>query len=70
LYGFEVATERSEPRPIQARFHLSRVSHQVNAVLEQYGHRVTMLVESRVGYRIYEDTFQVIAEPFSDTQTG
>ena len=49
--------------------HLARM-HQVNAVLEQYGHRVTMLVESRVGYRIYEDTFQVIAEPFSDTKTG
>jgi len=49
--------------------HLARM-HQINAVLEQYGHRITMLAESRVGYRIYEDTFQVIAEPFSDTQTG
>jgi hypothetical protein len=49
--------------------HLARM-HQINAVLEKYGHPVTMVVESRVGYRIYEDTFQVIAEPFSDTKTG
>jgi len=49
--------------------HLARM-HQVNTVLEQYGHRVRMLVESRVGYVIYEDAFQVVAEPFSDTQTG
>lgn len=49
--------------------HLARM-HQINAVLEQYGYRVTMLVESRVGYRVYEDAFQVVAEPFSDTQTG
>jgi hypothetical protein len=49
--------------------HLARM-HQINAVLEHYGYRVTMVVESRVGYRIHEDGFQVIAEPFSDTQTG
>jgi hypothetical protein len=49
--------------------HLARM-HQVNAVLERYGYRVTMVVDSRVGYRIHEDAVQVIAEPFSDTQTG
>ena len=49
--------------------HLARM-HQVNAVLERYGHQVKMVVESRVGYMIHEDAFQVIAEPFSDTQTG
>lgn len=49
--------------------HLARM-HQVNTVLEQYGHPVMMVVESRVGYLIYEDAVQVVAEPFSDTQTG
>ncbi len=26
--------------------------------------------EARVGYIIYEDDYQVVAEPFADTQTG
>jgi hypothetical protein len=29
-----------------------------------------MLSEPRVGYVIYKDAFEVVAEPFSDTQTG
>jgi hypothetical protein len=49
--------------------HLARM-HQIKMVLEQYGHPVVMLSEPRVGYVTYEDAFQVIAEPFSDTQTG
>jgi hypothetical protein len=49
--------------------HLARM-HQVKAVMEKYGHAVTMISEARVGYVIYEDTVQVVAEPFSDTQTG
>jgi hypothetical protein len=49
--------------------HLARM-HQINTVLEQYGHPVVMLSEPRVGYVIYEDAFQVVAEPFSETHTG
>jgi hypothetical protein len=49
--------------------HLMRM-HQVKAVLEQPGYAVVMLTESRVGYVIYDDAIQVVAEPFSDTQTG
>jgi hypothetical protein len=49
--------------------HLARM-HQIKTVLEQYGHPVVMVTELRVGYVIYEDAFQVIAEPFSDTQSG
>ena len=48
---------------------LSRM-HRMRAVLEKYGHPVTMLTETRVGYVVYEDELQVVAEPFSDTQTG
>lgn len=49
--------------------HLSRM-HQIKRVLENYGHSVVMLSEARVGYVTHEDAVQVVAEPFSDTQTG
>jgi hypothetical protein len=49
--------------------HLARM-HQIKSVLENYGHSVVMLSEARVGYVTYEDTVQVVAEPFSDAQTG
>ena len=49
--------------------HLARM-HQITGVLEQYGHPVVMISESRVGYVIYDDEFQVVAEPFSDTRTS
>ena len=52
-----------------ATAHLARMHH-IKAVLEQYGYSVVMISETRVGYLIYEDDFQVVAEPFSDTQTG
>lgn len=49
--------------------HLARM-HQIKAVLERHGHAVVMLSESKVGYVIHDDAFPVVAEPFSDTQTG
>lgn len=49
--------------------HLARM-HQIKAVIERYGHSVVMLSEARIGYVIHDDEFQVVAEPFSDTQTG
>ena len=44
--------------------------HQIKTTLEKYGHPVTMLTEKRIGYVVYEDELQVVAEPFSDTRTG
>ena len=44
--------------------------HRIMAILEAYGHPVMIIRESRVGYLVYEDEFQVIAEPFADTRTG
>ena len=38
-------------------------------VLEKHGHQVNVLHETRVGYIVYEDDFQVIAQPFSETRT-
>jgi hypothetical protein len=49
--------------------HLARM-HQIKHVMENYGHSVAMLSEARVGYVTYEDAFQVVAEPYADTQTG
>lgn len=43
--------------------------HSLKAVLEDLGHPVTVIRESRIGYVVYEDEFQVIAEPFTDTRT-
>jgi len=44
--------------------------HRIKDVLERNGHQVTMLCETRLGYIVYEDDFQVVAEPFSETRTG
>ena len=49
--------------------HLARI-HAIKDILERYGHPVVLLSEARVGYVIYDDAFQVVAEPFADTQTG
>jgi hypothetical protein len=49
--------------------HIARL-RQIQAVLEAHGHGVRMLVEERIGYVVYEDDAQVIAEPFKDTDTG
>jgi hypothetical protein len=43
--------------------------HEIRRILEANGHPVTMIREERVGYVVYEDKFQVVAEPFAETQT-
>jgi len=48
---------------------LSRM-HRMKVILEKYGHAITILTETRVGYVTYEDELQIVAEPFSDTKTG
>lgn len=48
---------------------LSRM-HRIKVILEKYGHVITILTETRVGYVTYEDELQIVAEPFSDTKTG
>jgi hypothetical protein len=49
--------------------HVSRVQR-LKVVLEAHGYHVRMLREERLGYVVYEDDHQVIAEPFADTRTG
>ena len=48
--------------------HISRM-YDLKRIAEANGHTVRVLSEDRVGYVAYEDEFQVIAEPFADTQT-
>lgn len=49
--------------------HIGR-GQQMAVVLETHGYHVSMLREERVGYVVYEDEHQVIAEPFADTRVG
>lgn len=44
--------------------------HELKRVLEAEGHAVTIIAEDRIGYIVYEDELQVIAEPFADTRTS
>jgi hypothetical protein len=47
--------------------HLARVRELV-AILQRHGVSVRMLKATRVGYVVYEDEYQIVAEPFADTQ--
>ena len=49
-----------------AHAHLQRVRLLV-ALLESRGVVVEMITTERPGYVVYEDDFQIIAEPFADT---
>jgi len=43
--------------------------HELKRVLEANGHVVHILREIRIGYIVYSDDMQVVAEPFADTRT-
>jgi len=43
---------------------------ELKRVMEANGHSVHVVRKNRVGYIVYEDDVQVIAEPFADTRTG
>jgi hypothetical protein len=46
--------------------HIARIREMV-AILENHGVAVQMIKTARVGYIVYEDEHQAVAEPFSDT---
>jgi hypothetical protein len=46
--------------------HISHIRNLVR-ILENHGIVVQMLKTDRVGYVVYEDEFQIVAEPFDDT---
>jgi len=51
-----------------AKEHIEKM-REIAEVLARYGNRVEMLKESRPGYVVYEDAFQVVAEPFAESAT-
>jgi hypothetical protein len=50
-----------------AHEHLARVRELI-VILEHHGISVRMLKANRVGYIVYEDEFQIVAQPFGDTR--
>ena len=38
-------------------------------IAEEHGFLITVIRADRIGYVVYEDEFQAVAEPFSDTRT-
>jgi len=49
--------------------HLRRM-RELTRLVEDNGHLVLTVEEQRIGYIVYEDDVQVVAEPFADTRTG
>ena len=49
-----------------AKAHLERLRSLV-AILEDHGLQVSMIKTRNPGYVVYEDDYQVVAEPFKDT---
>jgi hypothetical protein len=49
--------------------HIARM-HEMRRIVEANGHAVELIREERIGYVVYEDDVQVVAEPFSDTRTS
>ena len=47
--------------------HLARV-RELAAILDNHGVPVRTLKARRVGYVVYEDEYQIVAEPFADTE--
>ena len=47
--------------------HLARM-HELKRIVEANGHIVSVIREDRVGYVIFEDENQVVAESFADTR--
>lgn len=52
-----------------AHEHLAKM-HELRRILEDHGHAVELIREERLGYIVYEDAVQVVAEPFSNTRSG
>jgi hypothetical protein len=43
--------------------------HELKRLVEGSGYVVRIVQEDRIGYIVYRDDAQVIAEPFADTRT-
>ena len=52
-----------------AEQHISRM-YELKRIAEANGCSVSVVRQDRIGYVVYEDEFQAVAEPFADTQTS
>jgi hypothetical protein len=50
-----------------ATVHVAKMEELVR-ILGEHGYEITKISETRVGYRVYEDEHQIVAEPFADTK--
>ncbi|MCL6283047.1 hypothetical protein M3P21_05820 [Ruegeria sp. 2012CJ41-6] len=46
--------------------HISK-AFELKSILEESGYAIDVLKENRIGYVVYEDEHQIIAEPFAET---
>jgi hypothetical protein len=46
--------------------HISK-AYELKNILEEFGYAIEVLKEDRIGYVVYEDKYQVVAEPFAET---
>ncbi len=51
-----------------AREHIAR-AFELKSILDEYGYAIEVLKTCRIGYVVYEDEHQIVAEPFADTIT-
>jgi hypothetical protein len=60
-------TKRFRGSKDSAHKHLAQIREMI-AILQNHDVAVRMLKSRRVGYVVYEDEYQVVAEPFADIQ--
>lgn len=49
-----------------AKEHINKM-REIGVILSNYGHYSTEIKTRRPGYIVFEDDFQIVAEPFNDT---
>ena len=51
-----------------AREHIAK-AFELKSILDDNGYFIEVLKEDRIGFVVYEDEHQIVAEPFSETIT-
>ena len=51
-----------------AKAHIAQMYH-LSSILGRHGIAVEVIKTGRPGYVVYEDRYQLVAEPFSETRT-
>jgi len=51
-----------------ATAHIAK-AFELKSILDECGFNIEVIKESRIGYVVFEDDYQVVAEPFADTSS-